>query len=257
MNPNYLIFTDLDGTLLDHHIYSFSEAMPMLYTLKQRKIPVIIATSKTRSEVEILQNQLGIHDPFIVENGAGIFMPKDDGFEMIALGYTYNQTREYFDKYAKKINMRGFLDMSIQDIADLTGLSIENAAVAKKRDFSEPFVLEDESQLSKLKKMASKDGFDIVKGGRFYHLITIDQDKATAVKKVIEIYSNIIDKEFKTVALGDGQNDLTMLECVDIPILIPHPDGTYTNFDVSGLIKAEFPGPKGWRESLKGCLDAE
>lgn len=257
MNPNYLIFTDLDGTLLDHHTYSFSEAVPMLYTLKQREIPLIIVTSKTRSEVEILQSRLGIREPFIVENGAGIFMPKDEGFEMIALGFTYDQTREYFDKYAQKINMRGFLDMSIRDIADLTGLSIENATFAKKRDFSEPFVLEDESQLAKLKKMASKDGFDIVKGGRFYHLITKDQDKATAVKKVIEIYSKIIDNELTTVALGDGQNDLTMLQSVDIPILIPQSDGTYTDFDINGLIKAEFPGPKGWRESLKGCLDAE
>ena len=65
-----LVFTDLDGTLLDHHTYRFDEAAEMLEYLKARDIPLIIVTSKTRPEVLKLQQKLGIRAPFIVERAA-------------------------------------------------------------------------------------------------------------------------------------------------------------------------------------------
>ena len=51
----YLVFTDLDGSLLDHHNYSYSDALPQLRQLERRGIPVIPASSKTRVEIERLR----------------------------------------------------------------------------------------------------------------------------------------------------------------------------------------------------------
>ena len=63
------MFTDLDGTLLHPHTYSSDPARPALDTLKRLGIPVVFCTSKTRPEVELWRQRLGVTDPFIVENG--------------------------------------------------------------------------------------------------------------------------------------------------------------------------------------------
>jgi mannosyl-3-phosphoglycerate phosphatase len=70
-----VIFTDLDASLLDHNGYGFSGAKPALRYIKDRRIPLIAVTSKCRPEVDQIQIQLGIKDPFIVENGAALFVP--------------------------------------------------------------------------------------------------------------------------------------------------------------------------------------
>ena len=257
INSPVLVFTDLDGTLLDHNTYSFDPALEMLDFLKENAIALIIVTSKTKSEVIELQKALGITAPFIVENGAGIFLPQEEGYEMIPLGKLYNETRNAFLSYAKDVSMRGFADMPVEEIAIRTTLSLEDARRASQRDFSEPFILENEHELAKLKKMAQKDGFDIVKGGRFYHLITQGQDKAAAIRKVIDLYNDQYETTFTSIALGDSENDLTMLQNVDVPVLIPHPDGSYTPFTTPNLIKAPYPGPKGWNESLKRYFNVQ
>ena len=69
----FLIFSDLDATLLDHHNYSFDDALPALQLIKEKKIPLILSSSKTYEEIINIRSKLGITDPFIYENGSGIF----------------------------------------------------------------------------------------------------------------------------------------------------------------------------------------
>jgi len=251
IDKNIIIFTDLDGTLLDHANYGFEAALPMLNYIKTNDIPLIIVTSKTKNEVLRIQELLDLKSPFIVENGAGIFIPFEDSYEKIALGFEYEHIRACFLKYAKSVQMHGFFDMSDEEVAKHTNLSVENAADAKRRTFTEPFILKDENRLSELKRMANEDGLDIVTGGRFHHLITQGQDKSNAIKHFIKDYAKNREEGLKTIALGDSANDLTMLQSVDTPILIPHPDSSYMNCDIRGLIKAPYPGPEGWNATLK------
>jgi mannosyl-3-phosphoglycerate phosphatase len=252
-----IIFTDLDGTLLDHDSYRFEAALPMLDFIKRNKIPLVIVTSKTKEEVLRIQKRLGLKEPFIVENGAGIFIPSEEGYEMIAMGFDYGYIRSCFTQYAKSVPMVGFSDMKNEEVAKYTNLSIENASDAKKRIFTEPFILRDESRLDELRNMANADQLDIVQGGRFYHLITKGQDKAHAIKFLIDHYKKGSDETFQTIALGDSANDLTMLQSVDTPVLIPHSDGTFITCSIEGIIKAPFPGPKGWNSVLKEYFDVK
>src|SRR5512135_2792694 len=71
-----VIFTDLDGTLLDEVNYSWSEAQPALNLIKSGATPLILCSSKTRAELEAYRVQLDNHHPFIAENGGGIFIPR-------------------------------------------------------------------------------------------------------------------------------------------------------------------------------------
>ena len=248
---NYLLFTDLDGTLLDHDNYSFDQAKEMLTHIKETKTPLIIVTSKTKDEVLELQKKLNISYPFIIENGAGICIPDQEKLKIIPCGKVYAETLDIFNEFAKIFSMKGFHQMSDTEVAALTGLPLEKAILAKQRTFSEPFILVTTSDLKLLKQLANESGFDVVKGGRFYHLITKGQDKANALLEVQKYYEKIHNTSYRTIALGDGENDITMLSAVDQGILIKKPDHTYVECEIENIIRSEFIGPQGWNESLK------
>ncbi len=255
-----IIFTDLDATLLEHDTYSFEKAAPALHKIREKGIPLIIVTSKTRKEVEQLIDQLNINEPFIVENGAAIFFPKgyrnfkfenakEKGkYSVIELGKPYKEIRNFIKKYKKQFGLLGFGDLSVEEIAKLTNLSIEKARLAKEREYTEPFLIKDPSQIPELESIALKQGLKITQGGRFYHLIGKDQDKGKAVKLLKDIFEKNLKNKVKTIALGDSKNDIPMLKEVDIPVLIPKKDGSYENISLPNLIKSKKPASEGWNE---------
>ncbi len=246
LNSKYVVFTDLDGSLLNHDDYSFDEALPMLSFLKSNDIDLIYTTSKTKKECEILQKKMGINSPFIVENGACVYF--EDG-SFIKLGKDHEEIISFINRYKDDFGILGFSNMSTKELMAHTGFDEKRASLAKKRDFSEPFLLKDKKKLASLKEVAKKEGFKILEGGRFYHCVGRDQDKGEAVKKVLSRYEG-----YKSIALGDSPNDISMLKVVDIAILIPRHDNTFIDLDLPNLIKAKSPGSRGWNESLKRVL---
>ena len=74
--PQLVIFTDLDGTLLDARNYSWRAAQPALDQLRRRRVPVVFCTSKTRAEILPLREELRNADPFVAENGGAIYVPR-------------------------------------------------------------------------------------------------------------------------------------------------------------------------------------
>ncbi|NPA52208.1 MAG: HAD-IIB family hydrolase [Aquificae bacterium] len=257
-----IIFTDLDASLLNHDDYSFEDAKPALSIIKNLNIPLIITTSKTRKEIEILQKELQIYDPFISENGGGIFFQKGyrgfyitncksvDNYCLIQLGKAYSQIVDFEKRVMKEILLKGFYFMSLEEIAELTGLTTQQAKLAKEREFTEPFILYEKDKYALLEKKADKEDIKITKGGRFFHFIGKNQDKGKAVKLVKDIFEKNTGKKFLSVGLGDSKNDIPMLEVVDIPILIRKPDGSYENFEKEGLIKSRYSGSRGWNEAM-------
>jgi len=259
LNKDLIVFSDLDGTLLNHSDYSYKDALPALNYIKDKKIPLIITTSKTRAEVEELLNELSLNEPFIVENGGGIFFPekyrnfnlegeKKDGYVVIKLGVDYSYIRSIFQRLKKRFPVKGFGDMSVSEISKLTDLPAEKAVLAKKREFSEPFIIEDKSLLPELESEVSKYSLKITKGGRFYHLIGKSQDKGKAVLKTAHIFFENSWRGAKTVGIGDSENDFPMLKVVDIPVLIKKETGEYADIHLPNLIKSTYPGSKGWNE---------
>jgi len=68
-----IVFSDLDGTLLDHRTYDYSPALPALAKLQEKQIPLVFCTSKTAAEMIPFRKEIKNKDPFIVENGGGRF----------------------------------------------------------------------------------------------------------------------------------------------------------------------------------------
>lgn len=268
MAIRFVIFSDLDGTLLDHRTYSFEEARPVLKKLKQKKIPLVLCTSKTRAETEAISRKLGINHPFIVENGGAIFIPagyfdlrclrtlNKGGYDVIQLGVSYRRIRKALKTIREKVDVKimGFGDLKIKEIVEISGLRPEAARLARKREYDEPFILFQPEKIKEIRKAASELELKVVKGGRFYHLIG-DNDKGRAVRILKELYEKKYGK-IKTIGLGDSSNDGLMLKEVDLPVLIRKPDGRYENLpSLRNLKRTRQPGPAGWAEALSQILD--
>lgn len=261
-----VVFTDLDGTLLDHHDYAWQAAQGALTALKERGAPLVLCSSKTRSEMIPLWTELGLDAPFIAENGGGIFAPQGhalagpdwqpapDGWLALPVGMAIAEVRKRFASFAQRFEARGFGDMDPAEIAALTGLSLEAAALAKQREFNEPVLLPDpEGQAVAFGRAAQEAGLQVTRGGRFFHLLQ-GSDKGKAVGMVAALYAKK-QPGLTTIGLGDALNDLPMLKAVDHPVLVARPDGGHAEIGLPGLLKTELPGPQGWNRAVLGLLE--
>jgi mannosyl-3-phosphoglycerate phosphatase len=266
-DSHLLIFTDLDGTLLDHETYSFRPALPAIRALKEKNVPLIICTSKTKAEIEETRKQLHITHPFISENGGAIFVPKkyfrlpfsfdkeDTNYLIIELGISYQRIRKVLSQIqiAFPGKVRGFGDLTAKEVASLCSLSLSKAKLAKKREYDEPFLLDDKSAEETIEKIANRSDLHLTKGGRFYHLLG-SNDKGKAVSMLKALYKKEKGK-IKTVGLGDSLNDLPMLKVVDYPVLVAKPDsGHDPSVKLYNLIFAEGIGPYGWNKAVLELL---
>ena len=268
MKMNPVIFTDLDGTLLDLETYSYNGALPSIEQLRSQEVPIIFCSAKTRAEQEVYRKELQINDPFIVENGGAIFIsqgyfPLDfeyhkakDGYQVIELGIPYNRIREILAQVRNDtgVNFRGFGDMSAEEVASLTSLDLEAAQQAKAREYDETLNLEETpEEVNEVLNAIKGKGLNYTSGGRYYD-VTGPNDKGKATRILIDLF-NRKSGPIKTIGIGDSPNDLPMLSAVDIPILVQKPRGTWEEIDIPHLRRAEGIGPEGWARAVEEILE--
>jgi len=260
-----IVFSDLDGTLLHLQTYSCEAAQPALDALKQRDIPLVFCTSKTRAEVEFWRERLGNTHPFIVENGGAIFIPKGyfgkpvrgavrrGEYEVIEFGSPYADLVE--DLRAASVEsgcqVLGFNEMTVAEIAVRTLLPVQQAELAKLREYDEPFVILGQGTHSLLLAV-EKRGRSWTRGDRFYH-VTGKSDKVEAVQRLADLYRKA-HGEIETLGLGDGHNDAGFLGAVDIPIVIRSPFAAVLKKVVPKSVVTHAPGPHGWNEAILQLL---
>ena len=264
-----LVYTDLDGTLLDHDSYSFQPALPALKRLTSLSVPVIPVTSKTLAELKVLTKELGLHGPCIAENGGLIGVPRDYFNTDISLEHYEDFDIEYLSPdYASIVNMlnelrqdfgfhfEGFANLTAADVAGLTGLSIEEAGRAKQRLCSEPLVWRDSDEaFTQFQHELDKRKMTLVEGGRFHHVLG-STDKAMAMEKLSEFFSQAGFSDVTSIALGDSPNDRRMLTAADVAVVIRRKDGTWLELDTAAQkVKTEFSGPQGWNAFFQDYLD--
>ena len=259
-----IIFSDLDGTLLDHNSYEIDPAKATLSKLVERNIPIIFATSKTRAELNNLKSYFGFFHGAIIENGAALEIG-----EHSLLNHLRSNSPIVLSKNIKTISkvidtmpltlrgsIRTIFDYSLNDICALTNLSQENMKLALTREYSLPFVYLG-NDLPEIVTYVREMGLDITKGGRFYHLIERSVKKSLAISWLIDnLKRQCSNKQFTTIAIGDGENDLCMFEVVDKSILIPNKATQIDKKKLAGLnyIQAKDEGPKGWASAVEKII---
>lgn len=235
MNTKVVLFTDLDGTLLGEE-YNVTDIEPIISSLKECRVSIVLNSSKTRAEIEIYRKLLGLgQEPFIVENGSAVFIPKDffrrinynytkqvGNYNVIELGTNYTTLRNLLATISNKTKsvLVGFGDMTVEEVAADCGLPVEMAKLAKMREYDEPFKLLVGSE-SDVASSIEALGLQYTKGGRYYHLLG-----CTDKGKAIEVLKGLYRQEFQktvTMAVGDGENDIPMLKAVDKAFMIDSP----------------------------------
>ena len=270
--PFHVIFTDLDGTLLDHDTYDWKDADQALNLCKKLGVPIIFVSSKTRAEMEALRRKMVISGPFISENGGGIFfsdldcqdppansvpVPGPEGLWKLSVGLPYTHLIKALQEIRKELglNLKGFSDMRVDEISHLTGLDSEAARVAAMREFDEPFVITDEQpgDENAVINAAAQRGLSVTGGGRFYHLQG-GNDKGQSMEMIIswfeQSYGNVT-----SIALGDSPNDFPMLERADHPVLVrSRHEFPWLKEKIRRLRVSRETGPAGWNSMVLTIL---
>lgn len=261
---NLVVFSDLDQTLLDGKDYSHDKAVPGLTLLEDRKIPLVLCTSKTRKEVEFYRGRLKNYHPFVIENGGAVYIPIDyfgfdfdyhhrtDGFFVVELGTPYPAIIRALSRLKRKtgLSLRGFSDMTVQEVATRCDLPLHQAAWAKQREYDEPFLIPDPDEVTAVINAAD---IPVSQGGRFFHLAS--SDKGRAVSMLMSLFKRS-KSDAVSVGIGDALNDLQLLEAVDIPVLVQDADGGYDpRISFSDLRYAEGIGPVGWNSAIESLVD--
>jgi mannosyl-3-phosphoglycerate phosphatase len=174
------------------------------------------------------------------------------------LGTPYASLRQALEQLRKDgFETKGFGDMDAAAIAQITELSPEEAALAKMREFDEPFVFVGEKKrISALLDAVEGRGLHCIEGGRLFHL-TGNNDKGKAVEILTQLYRKKLG-EITTLGFGDSPNDFPMLEHVDNPILVRNHRGEHDpRLTLPNLIKADGIGPEGWAQAVINFLEED
>ena len=265
-----MIFTDLDGTLLDRTTYSFEPAQSALHLIRQKDIPLVFSSSKTRAEIEFYRRKLENGHPFISENGGAVFVPKDyfsfrfpydretDWFFVLELGIFYPQIIEVLELIKKEtgILIKGFSDLTEKEISSVCDLDIKEAELAKKREYDEPFMIEGgEKEVEVVKEKIEEKGMNYAWGGRFHHILG-KNDKGKAVEILKELYENQFFS-ILTVGIGDSLNDLPMLSLVDRPLFLKGEDSVSPEVlsPTQNFTIINGTGPQAWNEVVLNIVN--
>jgi mannosyl-3-phosphoglycerate phosphatase len=225
----WLVVTDLDGTLLDHDTYDWRPAEPAIRALQRRGDTIALCSSKTRAELKVLARDIGLGGPLIAENGA-----TGQGIEFLR-----NALRLAAASSGAKL--RGFGDMSLEEVMEHTGLPSQEAALAREREFDEPFLFlsGDEERFA---EAVAREGLRLTRGGRFWHVLERGS-KGEALQALKPGHS-------LAIALGDSENDRSMLKAAGVAIVIPggnlKPEATWRI--------APAPGPSGWNQAMLALI---
>ncbi len=261
-----VLFTDLDGTLLDRSTYSSDPAREALHRIRELGIPLVFCTSKTRAEVEYWRTTLGNRHPFIVENGGALYVPHGyfptdfrvqtcrDEYAVFEFGTPYADLVDTLRQASREAGCRilGFHDLSADEVSPRYGLSLEQARLAKIREYDEPFEILDPPG-NELLAAIQRRGKHWTRGGRLHH-ITGHRGKAESVSLLTSHYHRMFE-DMLTAGFGDGMNDLDFLSCVDVPVIIRSENAWKLAAALPRARLTALPGPEGWNQAVLDILD--
>lgn len=252
------MFTDIDGTLVDINTAEYGkETDKLIRLIKERNIPLILTSAKTRLEQNKIREDLGISDPFIVENGGAIVIPKgyfpdyalrdikyplretqetkngarDVNHEIvIELGKPADYIRAKLSDIRKKysINFRGVADISVEKLSNLALISREQAKRMAQRNYGETILQIQSEDIARFIKYVQEDGMKVIHGGRFFD-VTVGTDKGIAVGILKKLFKDKFHNNVTFFGIGDSTNDIPMLNLMDIPILVQRQDSSWVD----------------------------
>ncbi len=255
-----VIFTDLDGSLLDKNTFEFDEIEDYFRELISIGIIIIPNSSKTEAELSDFNNQYNLNLSFIAENGSSIH-----GLNLIHKNlpkkiFLSRTSDEIYNVYNQKIppklksKITFILNLKSNEQREIFGLPLEKMNLAIKRNYSLPIKFNGiEIEKNEFIKIINDSGLTVQTGGRIMNICD-NVNKSKAMCKTIELINKEIDNEIISIGVGDNQNDIDMLKHSDYPCLVKNNSFDSALVNIDNLIKSSEPSPKGWADVIKTAI---
>ena len=255
-----VIFTDLDGTLLNRDTFKFDEIKDYIKSLVNKGITIIPNTSKTLAELNSFAKELNLNLPFISENGSAIhglnIINKNLPDEMI-LAREKELILKIFQKEIPenlKSKCKLITKMEKKTQKEVFGLSDKNLRNVLNRSYSTPILFKGNNEQKKdLFKIVKNVGLSLHEGGRVINICD-NVSKLKAMNRVIKIIKKT-ENEIKTIGVGDNFNDLDMLRNSNIACLVFNDQFLMEPININNCIVSKQSAPLGWEEVVKMALE--
>jgi mannosyl-3-phosphoglycerate phosphatase len=230
-----VVFADVEQTFLANvpsRRFSDAEAM-----LADERVALVLSSSMTRAELEVCQQELGVRHPFICESGAAVLVPhrcfpfevpRDRdlaGYHLIEFGRPYADVVALLHRTASRlgIDIVGFSDLSVEQVATVCGLTLSRARLAKLREYDEPFRLINETPdgHGRLWRALRSLRLGCTHRSTYEH-VGAAVDKGTGVNVLAALYRRGFGS-IVTVGLGNAVNSAALLKCVEWPVVVNPP----------------------------------
>jgi mannosyl-3-phosphoglycerate phosphatase family protein len=263
-HQDILIFTDLDGSLLDHNNFEFKDIKDFILKCLDKGIKIIPNSSKTKIEIEVFFNELGKKLPFISENGAAVHNLGllNAGFKLedntIILSRSIKEILEIFNTTVPKEFVKRCVfikDMTKDEQMESLGLNEKYLPLALKRDYSIPLIFDGSPIIRNEFSLFLKSvGLKLHEGGRVFNICD-DCSKGFAMQSVVKKIKNQFHTNPYTIVVGDSPNDVSMLEQSNQPCIIPLPKrDNLIDLKIKNVLRANQCAPNGWEEVVKLSL---
>jgi mannosyl-3-phosphoglycerate phosphatase family protein len=263
-----IVFSDLDS-ILPLRGSPHDAVGRALAFLADEDIPLVLCSSRTGAELEAIRRALDIHHPFICENGAALHLPRgyfpsvtdaagNQGHGRLPFAQPYWRAVEILRYTAESVGVevRGFNDMSIEEVAVEEGISLTEATLAKLREHDEPFriLTADQAARSRLFTALRRAGLRCVIGRRFHH-VAAGPDLGVSLRTLTALY-RLEWGDIRTVGVADGPLGAALLRDVDEPVVVSDP-----NVDSARLLRktprarmTQATGAEGWSEAILAAV---
>ena len=255
-----LIFTDLDGSLLDKETFKFDVIKDYFKELVRNGIIIIPNSSKTEAELLDFNEQNNLDLSFIAENGSSIHRLNkihQNLPDKIIISRTIDEIRNIYEEnisldFENKITH--ILELEREKQQKILGLPLDKIKLAIKRDHSIPIKFNGtESEKNEFTKILKNSGLTIQTGGRIMNVCD-NVNKSIAMSKALQLIRKQLDDEIITIGVGDNENDIEMIKQTDYPCLVKNDNFDSSLINIDNLIKSSEPSPLGWADVIKTAI---
>lgn len=236
MTPNVplVVFSDVDDLVMDRRTRSCDRAATALEVLNRRAIPLVLCSGRTRAELEHIHQELGIRHPFICEHGAAVFVPDGyfnipvdharavAGYEVVEFGQPYGHVVEMLHRTAGRLGMEvvGFNDLSVEDVAIDCELPLMEARLAKLRDYSELFTIFDADRRARPRLFKALRAVNLrCRNGDRWDSVGPPVGMDVGVRLLSGLYRRTLGS-VATVGFGVTTDHADLLRSVDVPYVV-------------------------------------
>lgn len=263
-----LIFSDIDGTLLDAAGLP-PRAWPAMRDVLDEAL-IVLCSSRTVRQVRDAQHRLGLSGPFIAENGALLCFPDDwpdapaqavtdisiPDLRVVRIGTPAPQLRSVLLGVASALlftvevgDERLLHDLSSQASGTGRVVLVPNASQRSHSVLMQVAASPERAAL--LLRAMARAHLTVTNGGRWL-VVQHGSSKGMAAGLMRTLLRSRLRPEAPAIAVGDSDNDRSLLESMDVRWVLRSDDGTVSPSlaSLDGITVATTPGVNGWSDLL-------